>query len=91
VEEITDEMNRRFAEASKYLERSGIKPEHIKRLILTGVESRAGAIVDEARKRGCGTIVVGRRGISQVQDFAMGRVANKVIYLAKGLAVWVVN
>jgi nucleotide-binding universal stress UspA family protein len=91
VEEITDEMNKRFGEAVRNLEKSGIKSELIKRLILTGVESRAGAIVDEARKRGCGTIVVGRRGISQVQDFAIGRVSNKVAYLAKGLAVWVVN
>jgi hypothetical protein len=30
-----------------------------------------------------GTIIMGRRGLSRTQDFFMGRVTNKVVYLAR--------
>ncbi len=36
--------------------------------LITGVASRAGAIVDEARHGGSRTIVIGRRGISKVEE-----------------------
>ena len=48
-------------------------------------------LLDEAAKGGYGTIVLGRRGISRTEQFLMGRVSNKVIQLAKEMAVWVVN
>ena len=44
-----------------------------------------------ARMEGFKTIVIGRRGLSRLQQFFMGRVSKKVVYLARGLAVWVVN
>ena len=59
--------------------------------IITGAHSRAGAIVQEAKQGGYGTIVVGRTGLSKVRDFFMGRVSNKVVHLAKENAVWVVS
>jgi hypothetical protein len=36
-------------------------------------------------------IVVGRRGLSRVEEFFMGRVSDKVLQLAKEMAVWVVT
>ena len=51
--------------------------------IITGVYSRAKAIVEEARLGNYGTIVVGRRGLSKVQEFFIGRGSNQVIQLAK--------
>ncbi len=59
--------------------------------MITGVSSRAGAIVEEAKRGGCGTIVMGRRGLSKVEEFFMGRVSNKVINLARDMAVWLVS
>ena len=69
---------------------SGIKIDQINTQIITGAKSRAGAIVEEAKQCGYGTIVIGRRGISNVPDFSMGRVSDKVIHLAGGHTVWVV-
>ena len=63
----------------------------MKTKLITGVASRAGAIVEEAKKGSYGTIVVGRRGLSKVEEFFMGRVSNKVIHLAKEMAVWVIS
>jgi len=28
---------------------------------------------------------------SQTKEFCMGRITNKIVYMAKGLAVWVVS
>jgi hypothetical protein len=58
--------------------------------IITGVASRAAAIYEEALRGGYGTIVAGRKGISRVEEFNMGRVTSKLLQLAKGLAVWIV-
>ena len=58
-------------------------------MLLRG-QSRAGTIVDQARRGGYGTIVVGRKGVTRVEEFFMGRVSSKVLQLAKDMAVWVV-
>lgn len=80
-----------FEEAGKRLRSAGVQADKIKRKTVTGVSSRAGAIVAEAQQAGYDTIVVGRRGLSKVQEFFMGRVSNKVIQMARKMAVWVVS
>ena len=86
-----ESMESVFAEASTRLEKAGLSRGQITTRLAKGVRSRAGAIIEEALKGGYGTIVVGRRGISYVEEFSMGRVSNKIIHLAKELAVWVVS
>jgi nucleotide-binding universal stress UspA family protein len=73
------------------LERVGLNRDRISIKIRSGAASRAEAIVEEARNSGCGTIVMGRRGLSRVEEFFMGRVSKKVLQLAKWTAVWVVS
>jgi nucleotide-binding universal stress UspA family protein len=73
------------------LEKAGLRPDHISTKTVSGVASRAKAIIEEANNGGYGTIVVGRRGLSRVEEFFIGRVSNKVMQLAKEMAVWVVS
>jgi len=80
-----------FEEAFGHLEKAGFNSNQITTRLITGVSSRAGAILVEALKEGYGTIVVGRRGLSHVEEFFMGRVSNKVIQMAREMAVWVVT
>ena len=80
-----------YQEAMRRLEKAGVNPGLGATKTMTGVASRAKAIVDEARKGGFGTILVGRRGLSRVEEFIIGRARNKVLQLAKEKAVWVVN
>ena len=80
-----------FQKAAGHLEKAGVEGDRISTKILTGVASRAKAIVEEAKNGGYGTIVVGRKGLSRVEEFIMGRVSNKVVELAKEMAVWVVS
>jgi nucleotide-binding universal stress UspA family protein len=80
-----------FEKATCRLENAGFRRNQVTPRTATGVLSRAGAIIQYALKGEYGTIVVGRRGLSEVEEFSMGRVSNKVIHMAKELAVWVVS
>ena len=79
-----------LTEAKDRLMKAGRKKDKIVTKIVTGVQSRAGALIEEAKKSGCGSILVGRTGISQVEDFNIGRVANKVVHGAQNQAVWII-
>jgi len=80
-----------FDQAVERLISAGITRTRISTQIVTGAPSRAEAIVKEAEQGGYGTVVVGRRGLSDVRDFSMGAVSNKVVQLAARWAVWVVS
>jgi nucleotide-binding universal stress UspA family protein len=80
-----------FDQALSRLTGSGFSKEQVKTRVIVDVRSRAEAILQVAKEEGYGTIVVGRRGLSKVAEFFMGRVSNKVIQMAKGQAVWVVT
>ncbi len=80
-----------FKEAIRILTTAGFDPENISTKTISGVVSRAGAIVKMAEKGDWGTIVVGRRGLSSVSDFFMGRVSNKVVHAGRKDTVWIVT
>ncbi|MEJ2588609.1 MAG: universal stress protein, partial [Deltaproteobacteria bacterium] len=88
---LRSEMGPVLEEAKRHLMDAGFDAERITTEFITGVSSRAGAIVEQANTMDYGTIVVGRRGLSRVQEFLMGRVSNKVLHLARNKAVWIVN
>jgi nucleotide-binding universal stress UspA family protein len=72
------------------LVKAGVSESQISKKIVDGSRSAANDILEEARKNGCGTIVMGRRGISGVQEFFMGSVSSKVLQNATGMALWIV-
>ena len=91
IEAAKRQMDKAFEKGKGLLMKSGFESVQITTKIITGAHSRAGAITGEAKEGGYGTIVVGRRGLSTVPDFSMGRVSNKVIHMAKKQAFWVVS
>lgn len=94
-EQTSGDMEREFASAEKlarlWLNKSGVTEERVKTIRVSNVTSRAMALLGEADKNGCGTIVVGKKGISDVPDFPMGRVTNKLAQIARSHALWIVN
>ena len=48
-------------------------------------------ILEKADSESCGTIALGRRGLSLVKEFFLGSVSTKVMRNARGHAVWVVD
>ncbi|MFH0998329.1 MAG: universal stress protein [Pseudomonadota bacterium] len=81
---------RLFQDVKDRLMTSGFESEKISDKIISGVRSRSDAIVKEAEHGDFGTIVVGRRGLSKVEAFFMGRVGHQVVYGGKKFTVWVV-
>lgn len=81
---------RLFQDVKDKLMTSGFESKKILEKIISGVGSRSDAIVKEAEDGSYGTIVVGRRGLSKVEAFFMGRVGHEVVYGGKKFTVWVV-
>jgi len=77
-------------EAANRLMAAGFDPDLIVSEVLEGKVSRAVAIAKTAEMEGYGTIVTGRRGLSVIKDFLMGRVSMKVLHRAHEMAVWIV-
>ncbi|WP_419663567.1 universal stress protein [Desulfosarcina variabilis str. Montpellier] len=80
-----------FKSPINILVNAGFPPENISTKTVTGVLSRAGAIVNAAHGGDWATIVVGRRGLSSVSEFFMGRVSNKVVQAGRKDTVWIVT
>jgi nucleotide-binding universal stress UspA family protein len=80
-----------FEKAKGRLEEAGFTSDQINTKVVSGVLSRAEAIVKEAREGDYGTVVLGRRGLSKVQEFFLGRVSNKVIHIIRRSALWIVT
>ena len=53
--------------------------------------SVAQCILDEQRKLGCCTVIVGRRGISKKAEFVYGSTSSKILHEGKNCAVWVIE
>lgn len=85
-EEIASHMKK----AKKMLLEAGLREEQISTKVVDGSRSPANDILEEARGNGYGTIIMGRRGISAVQEFFMGSVTSKVLQNCIGMAAWIV-
>jgi nucleotide-binding universal stress UspA family protein len=83
-------MEPSFDKARAALISHGVDPARINQKIARGASHSAQAILEEAEKGGYDTILVGRRGLSKVEEFIMGRVSNRVVHMAKDKTVWVV-
>jgi nucleotide-binding universal stress UspA family protein len=80
-----------FERSVTALEAAGIVADRISVKVISGVATRCGTLFAQALQGGYGTVVVGRRGVSNVPEFPIGRVPFKLVQLVKDLAVWVVS
>jgi nucleotide-binding universal stress UspA family protein len=81
----------KFDLAKSRLADLGVAPERVSTRFVSGAVSRAAEIVKHARAEEIGIIALGRRGVSRVRDFFIGRVTNKVLHLAHDRSVWIVH
>ncbi|MBF0572478.1 MAG: universal stress protein [Desulfamplus sp.] len=90
VDCVFEDVETAMRRASQILQKAGVKASDIERKIITGVGTRAGAIAKAAEEEKCDTIVLGRRGRSNVNEFSIGRVTWKVIHAAREMTVWII-
>jgi nucleotide-binding universal stress UspA family protein len=90
-DEAQEEIRAHFEKVIQSLTGMGVNPIKIRTKVITGVVSRFTALLNEARNGRYGTIVIGRKGISEVEEFELGRVGSKLVQAARDMAVWVVS
>jgi nucleotide-binding universal stress UspA family protein len=89
-QEIKKDIPRMFRYYKANLERAGVDGARISTRANLDSASRAMDILQEANEGGYSTIVMGRRGLSKVREFLLGRVTNKVLQRAEKFALWIV-
>ena len=77
-------------QAKEVLVQSGFDPDRIHLKIQTRIRGIARDIIEEAHE-GYGIVVLGRRGLSGVQEFILGSVSQKVIHSIRDISVLIVN
>lgn len=90
ADEMQKEIETVFTKAKNRLIEGGFNAEAVSSKMIFGPKSRADAIAKEAFVNEYDTIVMGRRGLSGVKEFFIGRVSNKVIHIARKHHVWVI-
>lgn len=89
-EDFNRDLDRDLEQALERLNDAGVSKDRIMVRSARGVKSRAMALADMAFSQGCSSVVLGRRGKSNVLDFSMGRVPWKVVHGVRKMTVWVV-
>lgn len=77
--------------AREMLIEAGLTHEQIATRVVSGGRSPADDILKEARSKGYGTIVLGRRGLSGLKAFVFGSVTRKILHQSAGLSIWLVQ
>ncbi len=94
--QAADEAEERGREILRYaagrLEKKGMS-SHAVRSKITRTEgaSIAAEIMKMQQEEKCGTVVVGRRGVSKAEEFLFGSISNKVVHYARNCTVWIVE
>jgi nucleotide-binding universal stress UspA family protein len=71
---------------------AGFREEDVKsHLVMKECSSLAECLLNEQKKLSCGTVVIGRRGISRKEEFMFGSTSNKILHTAKDCSVWVIG
>lgn len=89
--ETASQMQNVLSAAKAKLQISGIAENKISTHAIADAHSRAGSIVDMAEKHDFSTIAIGRKGVSGVHGFVMGRVCFKVLHIGRRFNVWMIN
>jgi nucleotide-binding universal stress UspA family protein len=91
IDEVERDIQRMFQSYKQRLQKAGVAAARIFSKYTVRSQSRAGDIIREATEGNYGTVAMGRRGLSKVGEFLMGRVTRKVLDRAEGIAVLIIS
>jgi nucleotide-binding universal stress UspA family protein len=90
VDENSRKIIPTLVEVRQRLSQVGFDQKSLRTAILKEKTSRAEGLWGEAGTLGAGTIIIGRRGATTVEEFSMGRVTRKILYMAFEKAIWII-
>jgi nucleotide-binding universal stress UspA family protein len=95
---LSNEEQKRFAAAKRFLKkaverlsRSGIAPEQISTEVKLSAASPPDAILHVARQGMFDALVIGRRGVSKLEELIMGSVSCTVFEKCHDVPIWIVD
>ena len=80
-----------MSKAREILRTAGLADQRISVRIVNGSRNAARDILRAAEDLDCGTIVLGRRGLTGVRSYTLGSVSRKVLESAVDKALWMVS
>ena len=76
----------------KIFTEAGFREEDVKsHAVMKKCPSIAECILNEKENLACGTVVIGRRGISKKEEFIFGSTSSKILHTAKDCSIWVIE
>jgi nucleotide-binding universal stress UspA family protein len=76
----------------KLLVQSGFDDSSVStEVIVKRCESISGCLIEEVKRLGACTVILGRRGISKKEEFLFGSTTSSMLHTLKDCAVWVVE
>jgi nucleotide-binding universal stress UspA family protein len=90
VKAVFEELDAAIQSAENELEKAGIQKKRITVKLIQGADSRSEAIISAAMEENCDTLVFGRKGKSDVDNFDIGSIPWKAIQGAREMTVWIV-
>ena len=95
---LSKEAQRRYAKANRYLQsaverlkRNGISPDHVTTEVKISTTSPAAEVLSVARKGYFDALIVGRRGVSKLEEIIMGSVSTSVLEKCHDVPIWIVD
>ena len=95
---LSKEAQKRYAKANRYLQssverlkRNGISPDHVTTEVKISTTSPAAEVLSVARKGFFDALIVGRRGVSKLEEMIMGSVSTTVLEKCHDVPIWVVD
>ncbi len=85
-------LEERLEEARRILVDARLAPANVTTELVEadGSQGVGEVLMEQQRRGGYGTVVVGRRGLSKAEEFLFGSVSNTVVHQATDCCVWVV-
>ncbi|MDH3392136.1 MAG: universal stress protein [Desulfobulbaceae bacterium] len=95
---LSKEEQKRYAATNRYLKkaveqlgRNGISPEYITTEVKISTTSPAAEVLSVARKGFYDALIIGRRGVSKLEELILGSVSSTLLNKCHDVPVWIVD
>jgi nucleotide-binding universal stress UspA family protein len=95
---LTKEEQKRYAAANRYLnkavaqlERNGISPEHVTIEVKISTTSPAAEVLNIAREGFFDALIIGRRGVSKLEELILGSVSTTLLHKCHDVPIWIID
>ncbi len=95
---LSREEQKRYAAAKRYLHktvdtlgRNGIAPDQVTTEVKISTTNPAAEVLNCARKGMFDALVIGRRGVSKIEELIMGSVSGAMLEKCRDVPVWIVD